>query len=100
MILFIFFTPAGPNLEKASSDKEEFPTIKFVTCDTIGLALYDRCMRIDFVESGITEYAGLSYFYGEESVLEGQLYDSNLKVKDRSRMSLDIGDNGNNCSVS
>ena len=85
---------------RASSYEEEFPNVKFVDCDTLGLALYDRCMRIFFKESGTTEYAGLSYFYGEESVLEGQLYDSELNMKQRSGMSLDIGDDGNNCSVS
>ena len=87
-------------MEIASSDVEEFPNVKFVDCDALGLALYDRCMRIFFKESGTTEYAGLSYFYGEESVLEGQLYDSELKRKQRSAISLDIGDDGNNCSVS
>ena len=57
-------------------------------------------MLINFKDSGKTEYAGLNYFYGEESVMEGELFDSALNPIDRSGISLDIGDDGNNCSVS
>ena len=57
-------------------------------------------MLIKFEDSGKTEYAGLNYFYGEESVMEGELFDSDLNPIDRSGISLDIGDDGNNCSVS
>ena len=57
-------------------------------------------MLIKFEASGKTEYAGLNYFYGEESVMEGEIFDSDLNPIDRSGISLDIGDDGNNCSVS
>ena len=93
------FKPTGPTLDRAGHDEAEFPTMKFVDCTIIGLKIYVKCMRIHFEHSNVTEFAGLSYFYGEESVLEGLLYDSELRVKERSRMSMDIGDDGNNCSV-
>ena len=86
-------------MDRAGHDEAEFPTMKFVDCAIIGLKIYNRCMRIHFEHANVTEFAGLSYFYGEESVLEGLLYDSELRVKERSRMSMDIGDDGNNCSV-
>ena len=56
-------------------------------------------MLIEFEDSGKTEYAGLNYFYGEESVMEGELFDKYLNPIDRSGISIDIGDDGNNCSV-
>ena len=86
-------------MDRAGHDEAEFPTMKFVDCAAIGLKIYVKCMRIHFEHSNVTELAGLSHVWGEESVLEGMLYDSDLRVKERSRMSLDIGDDGNNCSV-
>ena len=56
-------------------------------------------MTIDF-GSGITEYAGLKYFNENEDVLEGDLYYSNMTLRDENGMSLNIGDDGNTCIVS
>ena len=83
----------------------EFPNIQFVDCDTIGLASPDRCMVIKYAKGGVTEYAGLNLFNGDERVMEGQLYDTDpngymMNAIENSRISLDIGDDGNNCSVS
>ena len=57
-------------------------------------------MTIDFEDSGITEYAGLKYFNGNKNVLEGDLYYSNMTLRDENGMSLNIGDDGNTCNVS
>ena len=57
-------------------------------------------MTIDFEDSGITEYAGLKYFNGNENVLEGDLYYSNMTLREENGMSLNIGDDGNTCNVS
>ena len=57
-------------------------------------------MRIHFENSDILEYAGLSKYNNNEEVLKGELFDSDLNLIDQSQMSLDIGDDGNNCSVS
>ena len=58
-------------------------------------------MTIDF-GAGITEYAGLKYFNGNKNgrVLEGDLYYSNMTLRDENGMSLNIGDDGNTCNVS
>ena len=78
--------------------------MKFVDCDAIGLAAKSihRCMEIKFegANTNVTEFALLSMVDGEESVLDGPLYDVNLNLKEGASMMLDIGDDGNNCSVS
>ena len=77
----------------------EFPNLEFVDCDTIGMTSPDRCMVIKRAKQGLTEYAGLNLFNGDERVMEGQLYDTDLNLLEDSRISLDIGDDYNNCSV-
>lgn len=88
-----------------SREEVEFPNVKFVDCHTIGLASPDRCMVIKYAKRGRTEYAGLDLFNGDERVMEGQLYEQYdggymMNAIENSRISLDIGDDGNNCSVS
>ena len=57
-------------------------------------------MRIHFEDSDILEYAGLTEYNENEDVLRGELFDNGLNLIDQGAMSLDIGDDGNNCSVS
>ena len=56
-------------------------------------------MAIIYEEQGLTEYAGLNFFNGDENVMDGELYDTSLNMLAWSGMSLDIGDDGNNASV-
>ena len=77
----------------------ELPNVKFIDCQSIGLTPFDRCMAIIYEEQGLTEYAGLNFFNGDENVMDGELYDTSLNMLAWSGMSLDIGDDGNNASV-
>ena len=88
--------------EEEEEEKRDLPKMKFVDCDAIGLAAKSihRCMEIKFEGTNMTEFALLSMVDGEESVLDGPLYDINLNLKEGASMMLDIGDDGNNCSVS
>ena len=78
----------------------ELPNVKFVDCETISLIGHDRCMVIKYASQNLTEYAGLDLFNGDKDVMGGELYDTSLMVIEESGISLDIGDDGNNASVS
>ena len=98
-----FYSSLPSIFSEVRAEKQGLPNMMFVDCDSIGLVaeLHNRCMKIKFEGSNTTtEYAGLDMVDGEQSVLEGPLYDIDLKMKDGASMMLDIGDDGNNCSVS
>ena len=61
---------------------------------------HDRCIVIKYESQNLTEYAGLDLCNGNADVLGGELYDTSLNVIEEGGMSLDIGDDGNNASVS
>ena len=60
-------------------------------------------MRIKFEDSGITEYAGLTYYNNNKNVMKGHLYESFnsvLSLIDKSKISLHIQEDGNIATVS
>ena len=57
-------------------------------------------MVVKYSRQNLTEYAGLDLCNGNVDVMGGELYDTNLNVIEEGGFSLDIGDDGNNASVS
>lgn len=101
VLLGLFSLALSSNtLTEDRTQNTELPNVKFVDCETIGLTTHDRCMVIKYANQNLTEYAGLDLFNGDEDVMGGQLYDTRLRAIEESGISLDIGDDGNNASVS
>ena len=78
----------------------ELPNVQLIDCIEAGLGeKAEKCFVIKFESSGLTEYAKLHKFEGQDTILEGTLFTSDLEEIEDSRVSASILDNNKAAQV-